>query len=297
MVEQSADDFKRQLQQMDPYRFEKLVAALWESEGFETTVRSGSRDRGVDVVATKDFPYDQKLLIQAKRYTEGNKVGSQDVRNYATLYQQEENADTVIIATTSTLTSEAQRLATDLNVKTVDVEYLTQQLRENDDIRRKFGFEPTRDSDDTPAVDEERQTTTPTDTESATRSVDWGRIERMIGEYTTPILENDPGRSLKITWKTEGNHKTVRIAKTMSGWIFKTEAINIRILPEVSNAVLSELPGLSDFERKNNSIYADVDAESARGLAYLLTKLVKQIGIDSTDSLELALRKGETFSR
>jgi restriction system protein len=116
---------------MDPYEFEELVAELWELQGYETTVRKGSGDRGIDVEAIKKTPFEQKLLIQAKRYTEGNKIGSEEVRNYATLYQQVSDADTVVIVTTSEYTTEAERLARDLNVKIIDSNSLIDMISDN----------------------------------------------------------------------------------------------------------------------------------------------------------------------
>ena len=120
MVDVSKQEIKRQLQQIDPYDFEKLVAEVWELLGYQTTVRKGSGDRGVDIEATKLEPFQQKVLIQTKRYTGNNKIGSQEVRSYATLYQQISDADTVVIVTTGRVTSEAKALAKNLNVKLID---------------------------------------------------------------------------------------------------------------------------------------------------------------------------------
>lgn len=116
----SEDRIKNQLQQMNSSDFEELVAEVWESEGYDTTVTKGSGDRGIDVEATRELPVSQLILIQAKRYTEGNKLGSDDVRTYATLYQQEPDADSVVIVTSGSITSEAKSLADDLNVKLLD---------------------------------------------------------------------------------------------------------------------------------------------------------------------------------
>ncbi|EMA59761.1 restriction endonuclease [Halorubrum kocurii] len=121
------------LHRIDPYTFERVVARIWELQGYETTVSSGSRDRGIDIVARTDLPVEQTVLIQAKRYDDGNKIGSQAVRNYATLYQQEPDTDTVIIVTTSAFTAEAERLAADLQVKTVDGNALQGLINATDD--------------------------------------------------------------------------------------------------------------------------------------------------------------------
>jgi hypothetical protein len=128
MTDDSQRRLKKQIQQLDPYQFEKLVADLWESQGYETTVRQGSGDRGIDVVAVSHFPSEEKLLIQAKRFGENNKVGSEMIRKYATLYQQVPDADGVVIVTTSAFTSQAKRLADDLNVQTVNGEQITKYI-------------------------------------------------------------------------------------------------------------------------------------------------------------------------
>ncbi|ELZ84911.1 hypothetical protein C454_02745 [Haloferax gibbonsii ATCC 33959] len=116
---------------MDPYDFEELVAEVWGRQGYQTTVRKGSGDRGIDVEATRDSPLSEKVLIQVKRYSGKNKVGSNEVRKYATLYQQVPDADTVVIVTTGDVTSEGQILAGDLNVKIVDGNRLSEMILEN----------------------------------------------------------------------------------------------------------------------------------------------------------------------
>ena len=105
---------------ISPYEFELVVADLWEDLGWETTVTSQSQDRGIDIVAMKQSPFTQKMLIQAKAYDENNKIGSAEVRKYATLYKQEPDVDQVVIVTTSYFTEQAKQLAADLNVKLVD---------------------------------------------------------------------------------------------------------------------------------------------------------------------------------
>jgi len=120
LASSSKSEMKRHLQGMDPYKFEHLIAELWNFQGYETTVRQGSSDRGIDIEAEKNEPFSEKILIQAKRYSDDNKVGSNEIRNYATLYQQVPDTDSVVIATTSQFTTEAGVLAKDLDVKTVN---------------------------------------------------------------------------------------------------------------------------------------------------------------------------------
>lgn len=113
-------ELKSLLQNVNEYDFEHLVADLWEHEGWDTSVTKGSNDHGIDVIATKRFPYPEKQIIQAKRYKEGNKVGSQDVQLYSSLQNQEDNVDAVIIATSSSFTKQATTIADKLNVKLVN---------------------------------------------------------------------------------------------------------------------------------------------------------------------------------
>lgn len=108
------------LRQMDPYEFEHLVADVWEAKGWTTEVSTASNDAGVDVTATRDHPYKQKILIQAKRYGEDTTVGSPEVQQYASLRQHEHDVDAAVIVTTSSFTSSAKDMADRLNVKCVD---------------------------------------------------------------------------------------------------------------------------------------------------------------------------------
>jgi hypothetical protein len=108
---------KGQMRELSPYEFEEFVAEVWSAQGFATTVRQQSRDRGIDVEARQDGV---TLAIQVKQYGEGNTVGSQEVRNYATLYQQNETIDRVIIVTSAEFTTPAETLGRDLDVELVD---------------------------------------------------------------------------------------------------------------------------------------------------------------------------------
>lgn len=116
----SKSEIETYLDEIDPYEFETLVADIWEESGWETSVTSGSQDRGIDVMAEKEDPIYQRVLIQAKAYGQSNKIGSEEVRKYATLYQQESDADRVVIVTTGWFTSQAKQLADDLNVNLID---------------------------------------------------------------------------------------------------------------------------------------------------------------------------------
>lgn len=119
------------LRGIDEYEFERFIAELWEKQGWDTTVTQGSNDRGVDIIAETDTPFPQKHLIQAKRYAQGNKIGSPDVQQYSSLRQQESNADAVIVITTSSFTSQAVESGDILNVKLIDGDGLYTLIQEH----------------------------------------------------------------------------------------------------------------------------------------------------------------------
>jgi len=107
------------------------VARLWELEGWETEVRKQSGDRGVDVVARKDGTIDQNLVIQAKCYDEGNKVGRPAMQQYYSLRDQE-RADAVAVVTTSDFTDGAKAWGLEHNVKMVDGSDILQMLEKHE---------------------------------------------------------------------------------------------------------------------------------------------------------------------
>lgn len=135
---------KKQLQELGDYEFEQFISDLWEHQGWDSEVEQQSRDQGVDVRGTKSKPYPQKVLIQAKRYSDGTTVGGPDIQQYASLRQQEQNVDQVIVITTSSFTSSAVSLASRLNVKIIDGDDLVDLISEcnADEIVERYISEP-----------------------------------------------------------------------------------------------------------------------------------------------------------
>jgi hypothetical protein len=137
-------EIKSALQDFQPDDFETFVASLWSEMGWNTKITQSSRDRGVDIIATKSGIYDEKVVIQAKCYSDGNKIGRPDIQQYSTLQKQVSGADTVIVVTSSSFTSEALSLADELNVKTVSGNELAQSAiqhlsKEQLDVAEKSG--------------------------------------------------------------------------------------------------------------------------------------------------------------
>ncbi|TKR27823.1 restriction endonuclease [Natronomonas salsuginis] len=129
---ENTGELKTVLQQMDPYDFEHFIADLWTRMGWQTDVSTASIDKGVDVTARKQQPYEQTTLIQAKRYGPNTTVGSPDIQQYASLSQQYNNVDKVVVVTTNEFTNQARELADQLNVKQIDGDDLASLVVEQD---------------------------------------------------------------------------------------------------------------------------------------------------------------------
>ncbi|SMO72008.1 restriction endonuclease [Halorubrum cibi] len=113
----SVSQAKDRMRAMTPYEFEEFVAEVWSARRFTTTVRQRSRDRGIDLEARRDGSY---TAVQVKQNGEETTIGSRMVRNYATLYQQDESIDSVVIVTSGGFTAPGEDLARDLDVALID---------------------------------------------------------------------------------------------------------------------------------------------------------------------------------
>lgn len=125
----STSSIRQTLQQLDGHEFEHFIADLWSRRGWNTEVTAQSGDKGIDVIATKAFPYPKKILIQTKRYCDTNSVSGPELQKYASL-KQRENVDEVVIITTSGFTNQADVIADDFNIKLIDGGTLQRLIRE-----------------------------------------------------------------------------------------------------------------------------------------------------------------------
>ena len=217
------------LQQMDPYEFEHFVADLWTKMGWETEVSTAAGDKGVDVTARKSVPYDQLLLIQAKRYGPNTTVGSPDVQQYASLRHQFEHVDKVLIVTTNEFTQQARETANNLNVKLINGYELVELIGEHealDLVAEYLDFiEPAEDVKD----DEHR----PVYAEGASAT------------STTPDATGDTQVETGPSTKTSGSNDAVSEASVTStawqklvwvgalGWIAVIASVNVDAISDL----------------------------------------------------------------
>jgi hypothetical protein len=157
------NDTKTRLRNIDPIEFEHFVADLWELQGWNTEVSQASNDMGVDVIAERsDGVVDQKVVIQAKRYSEDNKIGRPDIQQYNSLKRQVQDADSVAVVTTSSFSSHAEEWASEHNVKLVDCDDIIGLLREKEAMYILDDYAPPLRADDLDPVDHGAEPT-PTD--------------------------------------------------------------------------------------------------------------------------------------
>lgn len=140
----TASSLRGQLQGMDDYAFEHFVAELWERQGWDTTVSPRSKDAGIDIIAEQSDPVTIKQVIQAKRYTKGNKVSGPEIQQYSSLDRQVDGASSVVVVTSGQFTSEAGARASEHDVQLLDGADLEQIVDELDayDLVEEFVGEP-----------------------------------------------------------------------------------------------------------------------------------------------------------
>lgn len=95
------------LRQLNPRKFEELIAELFKSKGYEVQLTPKTKDGGKDIIATYKSAFGHQIfIIECKRYSEKNKVGVELVRG---LYgvKQAENYNQAILVTTSTFSKPA----------------------------------------------------------------------------------------------------------------------------------------------------------------------------------------------
>lgn len=101
------------LKELDPRKFEALVAALWREMGYETVLTPSSQDGGYDVHATRDLVgRNERVIVECKRYRE-KKVPVAIVRALNGLGNPELAHAKLAIVTTSGFTKGAKKEAED----------------------------------------------------------------------------------------------------------------------------------------------------------------------------------------
>jgi HJR/Mrr/RecB family endonuclease len=97
------------LNELNPRKFEELVAELFIDMGYEVDLTPATRDGGFDLRAVSKNEVGTALtLVECKRYTRDRKVGVELVRNLYGVVESE-SATKGLLVTTSFFTAEAQK--------------------------------------------------------------------------------------------------------------------------------------------------------------------------------------------
>jgi restriction system protein len=108
---------------LDPYEFEQAVAALCERDGCtDVEVVGGAGDLGADVLAVA--PDGRRIVLQCKRYSATNKVGSQDLQRFGGTCFTVHEAHLAALVTTSGFTAPALEYAEQCGILCLDREAL-----------------------------------------------------------------------------------------------------------------------------------------------------------------------------
>lgn len=126
----TSSDLLAELQELDGTALTELVAELWESSGWTTTVFSAETTAVYDILAlrTRDGE-DERLLLWTVHQPDGGAVDATVVRRCATTRDSSHGADAATLVTTGRLTNAARKCAEDNDVTVVDRETLLQELR------------------------------------------------------------------------------------------------------------------------------------------------------------------------
>ncbi|KQX61278.1 restriction endonuclease [Streptomyces sp. Root1310] len=110
-------------EELDPYEFEEAIAELCRRDGCtEVEVVGGAGDLGADVVGRT--PDGRVLVIQCKRYSDTNRVGSQDMQRFGGTCFAVHGAEVAAVVTTGDFTAPAVEYASQCGIVCVDGEDL-----------------------------------------------------------------------------------------------------------------------------------------------------------------------------
>jgi restriction system protein len=121
-------DHRTDLMQMDPYEFERLIAALFRAKGYEAWHTQSSRDDGIDAIATKrDAHVPVECLIQVKRTR--NVVPPKEIQALMGALAEHPTATNGLLVTTSWFSDRSRRRGWDRRIGTMEGGELREQIQ------------------------------------------------------------------------------------------------------------------------------------------------------------------------
>jgi HJR/Mrr/RecB family endonuclease len=103
--------YPEKLYELNPRKFEELVASILEDMGLDVTLTQATRDGGSDIIARLKISITTFLmLVECKRYSPDNKVNVRNIREVAGVHSLKEPSKSIIV-TTSFFTKDAVKEA------------------------------------------------------------------------------------------------------------------------------------------------------------------------------------------
>ena len=113
------------LQELTPTQFEEYTAELFSALGYETSVRGGSGDGGIDVEAEKDGVMH---YIQCKKYI-SSKAPVGAIRDFYGAIADKIDGGTGYFITTNVFTLDAEKFAEDKSIELIDRSRLIEYMK------------------------------------------------------------------------------------------------------------------------------------------------------------------------
>ena len=120
------------LREIEPGQFERLCGKIFEASGFENVkITPQSCDGGIDGFGDLVFGLVKfRVAFQAKRWKEGNKIGSSEIQKLVGATKN--RAEKAVFITTSSLSSAAKKEADKSDVELIDGEKVLEILKKNE---------------------------------------------------------------------------------------------------------------------------------------------------------------------
>lgn len=102
-------DQPQELYNLEPRKFEEVIAAVLAELGCEVELTPATRDGGRDILAFFDGPFGDRLcaIVECKRYRSDRPIGVDLVQRFLWVVDNQDRASCGLIATTSSFTSDA----------------------------------------------------------------------------------------------------------------------------------------------------------------------------------------------
>jgi len=122
-------ELRAQLRELDDGEFTQLVADLWEAQGWSTTVFSATKQVVYDIVAMRDEPEEQRLLLWTEHRPADEQLGPRAVERCATARDSSQGAESATLITNALPRTAAKQRAEGLDVTVIDGQDLVELLR------------------------------------------------------------------------------------------------------------------------------------------------------------------------